>query len=398
MDGKVSRLSIIGSIIAKDVKAFSRDIVWAGLTVLGLVAYVTLFWFLPNTVNETITVGVYHTDLGEMLDAFAEGEEEALDLVEFESAADLEAAVEGEFEFEEGFDEGLKDRIEDVRIGIAFPEDFVTGVATGERTTVDVYVDAAVPEEIRGAMSSFVREIAYGITAFAQAGATGQDLTPEEAMEAAYPVVYPAEEEIILGEDRAGDQIPLRDKMKPMLAYFVLMIESFALAGLLATEVQFRTVNAVLVTPARVGDVLTAKGVFGTLLAFSQAALILVLVGALSTNPALVLLTVLIGAMMVAGIGMYVGAAGKDFMGTMFLGILFLIPLIIPTFSALYPGTASTWVKVLPSYGVVEALVGVSLYGEGFSDVLPELAVAVGWLVVIFAAGWFALKRKVEAI
>ena len=78
-----------------------------------------------------------------------------------------------------------------------------------------------------------------------------------------------------------------------MLAFFVLMVEAFALASLIAGEVQAKTVTALLVTPARTGDVLAAKTILGTLLAFIQAALLLLAVKALDEDVLLLLFIVL---------------------------------------------------------------------------------------------------------
>ena len=74
-----------------------------------------------------------------------------------------------------------------------------------------------------------VREIAFA--------AAGSDV----------PVTLPAEEVIILGEDRAGNQVSLQQNMGPLLIFFILMVETFALAGLVASEIQTRTVTAVLI-------------------------------------------------------------------------------------------------------------------------------------------------------
>ena len=106
---------------------------------------------------------------------------------------------------------------------------------------MQVYVEAGIPEEYKRAAKSMVREVAYHIA--------GDRL----------PITEPDEQTVILGQDRLGNQIPFRDKMKPMLAFFVLMFEAFALASLISSEVQAKTVTAVLVTPARIGDVLAAK-------------------------------------------------------------------------------------------------------------------------------------------
>ncbi len=374
----VSRLSIIWSIVIKDFREYSRDKLWIFLTLLGLVFYVVVFWLLPSTVDETITVGIYQTGMDEVIEQYAEEEEESLEFVEFDSSKDLKAAVEGELETDEK-----------IGIGIDFPKDFLTKTATGEKTTVRVYADAAIPEEIQNAMSSFVREMAYAIR-----GAALGEGSPEEIL----PVEFPEEETIILGEDRVGKQVPFREKIKPMLAFFVLMIESMALSSLISTEVQSKTVTALLVTPAKTSDVLTAKTVFGTFLAFSQAAILLLFINAYQTNALILLTMILLGAIMMTGIGLISGAAGKDFLGTLFYNIMFIFPLMIPAFATLFPGTASAWVQVLPTYGLVQAIIRSTSYAEGWVKVLPYIGMVIAWNVVIFGAGLVILKRRIEAL
>jgi hypothetical protein len=78
--------------------------------------------------------------------------------------------------------------------------------------------------------------------------------------------------------------------------------------------------------------------------------------------------------------------------------MLFTVPLLIPTFSVLMPGSVAPWVRVLPTYPIVDVLVGSMVYGATWSDSWGSLAYAAAWLVVLYAAGLMALKRKVETL
>ena len=53
----------------------------------------------------------------------------------------------------------------------------------------------------------------------------------------------------MLGDDRVGDQVSLREQLRPLLAFFVLMTETFALATLVASEVQTRRADRVAIYP-----------------------------------------------------------------------------------------------------------------------------------------------------
>ena len=186
--------------------------------------------------------------------------------------------------------------------------------------------------------------------------------------------------------------------MRPLLAFFILVVEAFALASLIAGEVQAKTVTAILVTPVRTGDVLAAKTILGTLLAFAQALVLLLAVKALGENALLMIVIILLGALMVAGIGMITGSAGKDFMGTLMYGMVFMLLLVIPAFAVLFPGMASTWVKILPSYGIVEGMVATTIYGKGWGDSVPYLGFIAIWDTIILGSGLLVLKKKVEAL
>ena len=372
------RAAIVRAIVAKDLREFSRDRLWMVLTPLMLVFYVGLLWLLPSTVDESIKVGVYAPGLtGSFAQAFesdAVAAEQGLEVVPFESPTALEAAV------VEGMEVEVDGRKVAVDIGIAFPDDLATALAANDPATVTIYVDAAVPAEVQTAMDAFVREATY-----AMAGV-------------GLPVTQPEQELIVVGEDRVGAQISPQERMTPLIAVMVLLVESMALAGLVAVEIQRRTAKAVVTSPASVADLLSAKGLTGTLLAFSQAGLVLLLVGAFGNEPLLLALALLIGSVMTAGFGMLAGSAGRDFMTTIFISMVFIIPMAVPAVSALFPGAASAWVQVLPTYGFIETIVGVTAYGQGWSDSIGYLLMSTVWCVIIFAAGWFVLRRRVEAL
>ena len=377
MSRTVFRLGIIAAMIRKDFVEFSRDSLWMILTPMAIIMFAVVFWLLPATVEETITVGVYPPVLAAALERLGELEDGAaagMRALPFDSEEALAAAVAGETKAVVG------DREYNVQVGLAFSEGFLLRMAVGQTATVRVYAHVSVPTEIRGAMTSAVRELAFMVSG------------------APLPVTQLAPEEVVLGTDRAGEQAPLRERLRPMLAFFVLITESLALASLIASEVSARTVTAILATPARIVDVIAAKGIMGTILAFSQAFILLLATRALDENAAVLLSAVLLGAVLMASVALFTGAAGKDFMGTLFLGVVFLIPMMIPAFSVLFPGTTSLWVQGLPSYGIIQAMVGATVYGQGFVELAGYFLLAGAWAAALLVAGAMALSRKVAAL
>jgi ABC-2 type transport system permease protein len=353
----VGRLQLVAAIVGKDLRLFARDRFYVVITVVGLVFYVGVFWLLPATVDETYTLGV-HLEGGAELLAQATGEE-GLDLVPFASSAALEAAVEQE----------------EVLGGLDFPDGFLPAAATGQPTTVRVLLGGQAPEELRPALVAGVREIAFAVA--------GDDL----------PVTLPTAEEIVLGPDRGP--LPLREQLRPLLVFLVLLVEMFALASLVAAEIAQRTVSAVLVTPARVADLLAAKGLLGTALAFGQAVLLALATGTLLRAPLLLGVALLLGAVLVTGFGLLAGSTGRDFVGIIFWSMLFMIPMAVPAFAVLFPGEPAAWIRALPTAGLVDVIVGAAAHGEGWAEGAGQLATLAAWCVAVFAAGVVVLGHRV---
>jgi ABC-2 type transport system permease protein len=364
-NGDVStRRGIVAAILAKDLRAFARDRFYVSVSILGLVAYVLLFWLLPATVEETVPLGVHLEGAEPFLTGLA-GASDGLDVVAFDDPIALVAAVESGDEIVAGLD---------------FPPGFLAAVAAGGSTTVRVLLPADAPEELRPALTALVRELAYLV-----AGETP-------------PVTAPALDEAVVGVDRSGAQVSLREQLRPMLVFLVLLVEMFALASLIAAEIHQRTITAILVTPARVSDVLAAKSLLGTGLAFGQALLILLATGTFVRGWTILALALLLGSILVTGMAMIAGSLGRDFIGIVFWSMLFMIPLTVPAFTVLFPGSAATWVQALPTYGLVSVIVGVTAYGDGWAQVGVDLLVLAGWCLVAFGVGVLVLRRRVARV
>jgi ABC-2 type transport system permease protein len=390
MSRPVSHATVISAIVRKDLAEYRRDRLWAFLTVLVIIIVVALFWILPDDVQESIDAGISGLE-PTALAAIGESEQ-GLVPIGFSTEAELRSVVGGDAEawqvdgrtvvVPDGSDGPSGGTRVDVSIGLAFPPDFLEATAAGRSTEVTVYVDGTVPDEIESAMTSLVREIAFGVAG---------DPLPVQAGGVAQTFV-------ILGEDRAGDQVTARDGFRPIFVFLILMMEMFVMASLIAKEIQDRTVTAVLVTPATVGDVLAAKGIAGALSGLAQAVIVLVAINSLSPQPLLILTLMLLGSVMISGTAMLAGSSGKDFISTLFYGMAYMVPLLIPAFAALFPGTASAWVRALPSFPLVQGLVDVTTYGAGWSETLPELAALLAWCVGLFALGFVVLRRKVQSL
>jgi ABC-type multidrug transport system permease subunit len=249
------------------------------------------------------------------------------------------------------------------------------GFMSGQKPIISVYFASDVPQEIKDAVEVLMRELAYQ--------QAGQVLTVEITEE-------------IIGPDMLGIQIPPRDRMRPLFAILLIMTETFGLANLISEEIERRTINALLVTPVSVKDLFFAKGITGVSLAFGQAALFMAIIGGLSRQPLIILTALLLGAVLVTGVGFIIGALGKDMMSVMAWGMVALIPLFIPSFGIMFPGTTTGWVKVIPSYYLVDTVHRVASFGAGWGEVWLNLLVLLGADLALVWIGIMALGRKLR--
>jgi len=101
---------------------------------------------------------------------------------------------------------------------------------------------------------------------------------------------------------------------------------------------------------------------------------------------------------MFTGVAMVVGSAGRDFIENLFLTVALVIPLAIPAFSALFPGLGAAWVRFVPSYGIMQILTEVTVYGTGIQELMVPLLSALAWVAGIFVLGILVLSKKVRSL
>jgi ABC-2 type transport system permease protein len=347
----------LAALIVKDVRLFFKNRFFALVAVLGLVFYIAFFYLLPNEVDETLEMGWHGPPvLGEFIE---EQETEGLVLSIYPTEADLRQAVlDGE-----------------QMVGIHLGEDFIPSLRQGQRPAVVVYLRSDVPEEYREVYSFLMEEIAYVLV--------GQAINLEV-------------DEVILGPDMAGQQVPPRQRLLPLLATFLVMVETWGLAALIAAEAESGTLRALLVTPLTVGGLFLSKGITGVVMTFLQVFLLVALTGGLRQEPGLVLAILLLGSLLVTGLSFLIGSVSRGMMSVMAWGMLVMVILAIPAFNILLPGLASGWIKIIPSYYLVDSLYRVINFGAGWSELAPNLLALLGFSGAFFVLGVASFLRRLQ--
>jgi len=350
-------LAGIRALVAKDFTLFFRNRFFALVTPLALIVYIGLYFVMPRSVDETMDIGVYAPGGSAVVDDI---QQQGLRIHVAESVDELK--------------DGVTDH--DYVAGIVLPADLEEKLASGEKPRIDLYVASDVTEEAKEAVASLMREMIYALS--------GQPLAVEFSTE------------VLPGPDMVGEQIPPRDRMRPLFAVFLIVFETFGMATLISEEVEHRTIQALLVTPVSVKDLFAAKGITGMTLAFGQGALFMAFVGGLNDQPVIIILALLLAALLVTGIGFFIASLAKDMMSVLAWGLLALVILVIPAMGIMFPGVITGWAKVIPSYYVVDTVDRVANYGSGWPDIWQNLLILVAFSVAFLLVGMVALRRRFQ--
>lgn len=182
-----------------------------------------------------------------------------------------------------------------------------------------------------------------------------------------------------------GEQgLPISVRLVPVLVFYALVIAGlFVPSSNLVEEKEHGTLMAMLVTPVKPGDVLTAKWLLGTLFASLMAIVTLALNQALGSNWLHVIVVVVIAASLSSMLGLLIGVFAKD--STIMFGIVkgLGIFLFAPTLFYLFPEWPQWIAKLFPLYWVIEPIWQVSVMGESLSTVWVELTVAVAMTLAL---------------
>lgn len=205
-------------------------------------------------------------------------------------------------------------------------------------------------------------------------------------------------EVVALGED----PLAVTTRLLPLLVVLAVAIAgAFVPAASLVEEKEHRTLDAVLVTPATIGNVLLAKGALGVLLALTAGLATLALNGAFSSAPAALVLALVVGAVMMAEVGLLLGIWAPD-VTTMFTAWKAgAIVLVFPVVFYVWPSLPAWIGRLGPTSWFLEPVYRVAVEGDDLAGVWPDLLVAAAivaalapavvragrWLEVRLAAG-----------
>jgi ABC-2 type transport system permease protein len=249
-----------------------------------------------------------------------------------------------------------------VDIGVALPNTFDRRIGSGRSTTLTVYTwgESTLSDRIVAAtaLGTLIREI------------SGQE-SPVELVT------------VVLGD---GESLSWEERLLPFLVLLTVILGGTMVpATSLVQEKQKRTLRALTITPASLGDVLLSKGLLGVILGAAMGVLTLVLNRAFGQSPGLLVLVLTLGAILSATLGVLLGAFIKD-VNTLFTvikagGLLLYAPALV----YLFPDIPEWVGRIFPTYFIIQPVVEITQKGAAWADVAPELAILV--LLILLMLG-----------
>ena len=197
----------------------------------------------------------------------------------------------------------------------------------------------------------------------------------------------------VLGD---GANVPLQQRLVPMLVLLSVALAGIVLpAASLIQEKTTHTIDAVLITPAQVGDFFVAKGMVGFLLALGVGVITLLINGGFTAYVGGNLLAIGVGAIMSVQIGLILGAAIKDIqtMFTVWKGGA--IVLFAPAVLFLFPGVPGWIARIFPTYYFLGPLYEMTVNAAPLADVALDLVIGLGVSIALAVlAGRVALRME----
>lgn len=199
---------------------------------------------------------------------------------------------------------------------------------------------------------------------------------------------------------RLGDEdfVPIEDRLLPLVVAYAVVIAGMFLPALsLVDERQKRTLDAVLVTPARMSEVLLGKALLGVALALAMGLVTLAVNDAFGGAPLAMAAFLLVGALMMAEVGLILGSWARD-SNTLFSavkggGILIFAPVVF----ILFPGLPQWISQLIPTHYFLSPIYEIAVTGAAFADQAVDLAVGAAICVALLPAV-LAVGRRAERL
>jgi len=342
----------VAILLGKDFKYGSKGFVFIMAIVAPILISLVLNLVFGTFFSQTAKLGI--NDQGDSLLVNIVSASDSVQTRTYASADDLMRAVEA----------GAVD------MGVSLPENFDEDALSGNSIVLPAYVWGESLAKNRGillaSINSAVRQLA------------GQEV----------PVHI---ETTTLGD---AQSVPWSDRLLPLVLLYAVTIGGIMVpASLMVDEKQKHTLTALAITPTTLGDILAAKGLMGVILALVMSIVILLMNQAFGVQTGLLMIVLGLGAVLAALFGLVLGALVKE-INTLFATIKGIgILLYAPVFVYMFPQIPQWIGKIFPTYYIVQPVVEISQQGGAWSDIVFEVSILAGLIVLMLVLTPLAARR-----
>ena len=345
-----------GVLLWKELAKGSRSFIFIMALAVPVVISIVMALLFGTVFSDRATLGI--VDEGSSLIPARAAEMEALIVREFDTASELKEAV----------SRGAVD------IGMVLPEGFDEQVAAREPSEVAGYIWGESGLDSRAILGTSILALFRDVAGYEP---------PVEIVTTT------------LGEVQT---LPWEDRLLPFIVLLSIMLGGMMVPATSVTqERQDRTLTALTITPATLGEVLTSKGIVGILVASAMAVVTLAINRAFGGDAVLLVGALVLSATMAALFGLLLGVMTKDInslFGTIkAMGLILYAPALIFMFPAI-----PQWIaQLFPTYYIIRPIIEITQMGAGLEDVLPELIILVLLIVALGIVTSVVARRKVQA-
>lgn len=257
-----------------------------------------------------------------------------------------------------------------VDMGIVLPDNFDDAVTQGEAVVIKGYIWGESLAKNRIILPVTIADL---------------------VRELAGPEVPVDIESVTLGEEAST---PWNERLLPFLVLMGVFFSGLMLPSTsLIEEKQRKTLEALVITPASIGDIFISKAILGIVLSTFLGIAILVLNNAFGAHSLLLVMVLFFGAIMAVELGLIFGALIKD-ITTLFTvwksgGII----LFAPVFIYMFPQIPEWIARIFPTYYALQPVVEISLQGGGWSDISTNFFILIGIDIALVGIIMLVLKK-----
>ncbi|NDJ60467.1 MAG: ABC transporter permease, partial [Chloroflexi bacterium] len=191
------------------------------------------------------------------------------------------------------------------------------------------------------------------------------------------------------------------DRLLPLLVLMAVVLGGTLVPAVsLVDEKQRGTLRALVITPASLLEVITAKGLLGVGVSLVMGLIILVLNQALGTQPLLLLSVLALGGIAAAAFGVLLGTLARD--TNMLFTIIKAMALLLyaPALINLIPSLPQWLAQLFPTYYLIGPVIEITENGSGLPEIAGMIAVLIALIVILIGGVALLLgqERRREAL